>query len=52
MRRMWIVMLCASAAFAQVAETANKQYQTKEGRAAVGKGLPIRRATRSRSRAS
>lgn len=39
MRRMWIVMLCASAAFAQVAETANKQYQTKEGRAAVGKGL-------------
>ena len=39
MTRLLISLLLASSAFAQVAGNANKQYQTKEGREGVAKGL-------------
>ncbi len=38
-RKTLILLLLASAAAGQVAETANKQYQTKEGRENIAKGL-------------
>ena len=39
MKSLWTIVFFAATAWAQVAGNANKQYQTKAGREAVGKGL-------------